>query len=131
VRARSTTPRWQVLNNALMTARTGLSVSQAKKNGELWGRIVESAVGAHLADGQAEGLYELFYWRERDKEVDFVVKRGNKLTAIEVKSGRTRNARIALDAFIQAHGKARLLLVGSGGIPLEEFLATSPVKWVA
>ena len=131
VRSRSTTPKWQVLNNALMTARTGLGVAQAKKNGELWGRIVESAVGAHLADGHAEGLYELLYWRERDKEVDFVVKRGGRLTAIEVKSGRTRTARAELDAFSSAHGKARLLLVGSGGIPLEEFLAARPEKWVA
>lgn len=131
VRTRSTTPKWQVLNNALMTARTGLGVAEAKKNSELWGRIVESAVGTHLADGHAEGRYEHFYWRERDKEVDFVVKRGNKLTAIEVKSGRTRNARIALDAFTQTHGKARLLLVGPGGIPLEEFLAEKPEKWMA
>lgn len=131
VRTRSTTPKWQVLNNALMTARFGASLSQMKKNGEVWGRIVESAVGTHLADGHAEGRFELFYWRERDKEVDFVVKRGNKLTAIEVKSGRTRNARIALDAFTDAHGRARLLLVGSGGIPLDEFMAEKPEKWLA
>ena len=131
VRSRSTTPKWQVLNNALMTARTGLSMAQAKNNGELWGRIVESAVGAYLADGHAEGSYELFYWRERDRETDFVVKRAGKLTAIEVKSGRTRTARAALDAFSAAHGKARLLLVGAGGIPLEEFLAQRPEKWIA
>lgn len=131
VRVRSTTPKWQVLNNALMTARLGLSAAQAKKDGELWGRIVESAVGAHLADGHAEGRYELFYWRERDKEVDFVVKRGGKLTAIEVKSGRTRNAKAALDAFANAHGKVKLLLVGGGGIPIEEFMAERPEKWIA
>ena len=131
VRTRSTTPKWQVLNNALMTARLGMSVSQAKKNGELWGRIVESAVGSHLADGHAEGRYELFYWRERDKEVDFVVKCNGKITAIEVKSGRTRNARIALDAFLQANGDARLLLVGPGGVPLAEFLSAKPERWLA
>ncbi len=131
VRTRSTTPKWQVMNNALMTARLGLTVAQAKKNGELWGRIVESAVGTHLADGHAEGRYELFYWRERDREVDFVIKRGKKLTAIEVKSGRTRNARVGLDAFAQANSGTKLLLVGSGGIPLDEFLAEKPEKWIA
>lgn len=131
VRTRSTTPKWQVLNNALMTAGTGLTLAQAKKDGELWGRIVESAVGTHLADGHAEGRYELFYWRERDKEVDFVVKRGTKLTAIEVKSGRMRNAKAGLDAFLEAHGPARPLLVGGNGIQVEEFLAERPEKWIA
>jgi hypothetical protein len=131
VRTRSTTPKWQVLNNALMTARMGMSVNQAKKDGERWGRIVESAVGAHLADGHAEGRYELFYWRERDKEVDFVVRCNGKLTAIEVKSGRPRPARRGMDAFLQAHPGARLLLVGAGGISLEEFLSRVPEGWLA
>ncbi len=130
VRTRSSTPKWQVLNNALLTARQGLTLSQARANGELWGRIAESAVGAHLADGRAEGLYELCYWRERDKEVDFVVKRGSKLTAIEVKSGRTRTAKAALDAFAAAHPTARMLLVGHGGISFADFLSQPPEKWV-
>lgn len=131
VRSRSSTPKWQVLNNALMTARTGLTLAQAKHDGERWGHIVESAVGAHLADGRDEGLFELFYWRERDKEVDFVVRRGKKITAIEVKSGRTRTARAALDAFTAAHGHARLLLIGGGGISLEDFLSAPPDKYMA
>lgn len=131
VRKRSSTPKWQVMNNALMNARSGLTVAQAKRDPEGWGRTVESAVGAHLADGHADGRYELFYWRDRDKEVDFVVRRGDKLTAIEVKSGRPRHAKVGLEAFVAAHGKAKLLLVGGGGIPVEEFLSKPPEHWVA
>lgn len=131
VRARSSTPKWLVMNNALMTARSGLTLAQAKRDGELWGRIVESAVGAHLADGHAEGRFELYYWRDRDREVDFVVKRGGKLTAIEVKTARTRQAKQGMEAFVAAHGKARLLLVGGGGIAVEEFLSNPPDHWIA
>jgi len=126
VRTRSSTPKWQVMNNALMNARSGMTLAQAKRDPERWGRIVESAIGAHLADGHADGRYELFYWRDRDKEVDFVVRRGDKLTAIEVKSGQPRHAKVGLEAFVAAHDKAKLLLVGGGGISVEEFLSKPP-----
>jgi len=131
VRTRSSTPKWQVLNNALFTAHLKLSAKEARKDPVLHGRIVESAVGAHLANGHADGLYELNYWRERDKEVDFVVHRAGKLTAIEVKSGKARTSTKGMDAFVAAHGEARLLLVGGNGIPLEEFLSVPPAHWIA
>lgn len=131
VRTRSSTPKWQVLNNALFTAHLKMSAKEAREDPVLYGRIVESAVGAHLADGLADGLYELNYWRERDKEVDFVVNCGGKLTAIEVKSGKARTSAKGMDAFVAAHGQARLLLVGGSGIPLEEFLSMPPTHWIA
>jgi len=131
VRTRSSTPKWQVLNNALFTSHLKMASKEAMKDPVLHGRIVESAVGAHLADGHADGLYELNYWRERDKEVDFVINRGGNLTAIEVKSGKARANVNGMDAFVAAHGDSRLLLVGGNGIPLEEFLAQPPSHWIA
>lgn len=38
------------------------------------GRLIESPVGAHLANAAAAGECELFYWRDRGQEVDFVVR---------------------------------------------------------
>ena len=130
VRQRNASPKLQVLNTALMTAPSGLSPKQVRADRELWGRLVESAVGAHLANAAAAGICELFYWRDRDREVDFVVRRGRSLTAIEVKSGTNREVPAGLDAFAAAYHPKRTLLVGGDGIPLEEFLGKPVEHWV-
>ncbi len=98
---------------------------------DLWGRLVESAVGAHLANAAAVGDCSLFYWRDRNREVDFVVRTDRQLVAIEVKSGRRREALPGLAAFEAAFSPTRLLLVGGDGIALEEFLARPVSHWVA
>lgn len=51
------------------------------------GRIFESLVGSQLV----RTGNELFYWRERNDEVDFVLKSGRSIWAIEVKSGRKKS----------------------------------------
>ena len=131
VRLRGSSPKLQVLNTALMSAQSGRSLEEARAEPEFWGRIVESAVGAHLANAAAAGECELFYWRERNHEVDFVVRVGRTLTAIEVKSGRTRDALPGLTAFAEAFKPARQLLVGADGIPVEEFLLAPVARWTA
>jgi len=98
-RRRGSSPKLQVLNTALMTATTGLSFREARADGQYWGRLVESAVGAHLANAEAAGLCTVYYWRHRGREVDFVVRQGKRLVAIEVKSGRRRDALPGLAAF--------------------------------
>ena len=129
-RSRGSIPKLQVLNTALMTAQAGMSFAEARANREFWGRLVESAAGAHLANAAATGACEVFYWRERNREVDFVVRAGRTVSAIEVKSGRAREALAGMDAFAAAFKPARMLLVGGGGIALEEFLARPVEHWV-
>jgi len=129
VRQRGSSPKLQVLNTALMTAQSGLTLKEARADREFWGRLTESAVGAHLANAAAAGTCALFYWRERDKEVDFIVRAGRSLTAIEVKSGRTRHAQASLAAFAEAFKPKRKLLIGGDGIPVEEFLARPVEHW--
>jgi predicted AAA+ superfamily ATPase len=75
------------------------------------------------------GECELYYWREGNREVDFVARAGRVLTAIEVKSGRPRLAQPGLTAFAEAFKPKRTLVVGSGGIPVEEFLARPVAHW--
>jgi hypothetical protein len=72
----------------------------------------------------------VFYWREGAKEVDFILQQGRSLTAVEVKSGRQRESLAGIDAFSKLYRPQRKLLVGSGGIPLEEFLSFPPSRWV-
>lgn len=126
VRQRGSSPKLQVLNNALKTAQTVRGFTATRNDPELWGRLFESAVGAYLAGESRAGEFEIFYWREVSKEVDFVLRRGGKLVTVEVKSGRRRDALPGVAAFQKAFGPARNYLVGTGGIPAEEFLQIPP-----
>ncbi len=124
LRKRSSSPKFQVLNTALMSATSGLTLNQAKKDGIFWGRLVESAVGTHLAAASFRGACRVFYWREGDHEVDFVVEAENQLLALEVKSARpSSKAYAGMATFAKRFSPSRSLLVGSGGIALETFLA--------
>ncbi|HEX8010667.1 MAG TPA: ATP-binding protein [Casimicrobiaceae bacterium] len=129
-RSRGSSPKLQVLNTALMTAGSGLSLAEARSDGEGWGRLVESAIGAHLANAAAAGDCTLYYWRERSEEVDFVVRAGRRLVAIEVKSGRAPQAHPGMAAFSAAFKPQRTLLVGGGGIAIDEFLAQPVTHWL-
>lgn len=130
VRQRGSSPKLQVFNTALMTAQSGYTLKEAASDREYWGRVVESAVGAHLANAAAAGECEVFYWRDRGVEVDFIVRSGRSVTAIEVKSGRTHNGRSGLMAFGAAFKPQRKLLVGGDGITLEAFLSRPVLFWV-
>ena len=130
VRQRGSSPKLQVLNTALMSAQSGLTLKEARGDREFWGRLTESAVGAHLANAAATGQCILFYWRDRNREVDFVIQVGRVLTAIEVKSGRAPATQPGLEAFAAAFKPRRKLLVGGDGIPVEEFLMRPVGHWV-
>jgi predicted AAA+ superfamily ATPase len=130
LRRRGSSPKLQVFNTALMTAQSGLSLSEARADRDFWGRLVESAVGAHLVNAASAGTFEVFYWRERNREVDFVVRRGKSLVAIEVKSGRKRDTLRGMAAFAERFRPTRKLLVGSDGIAVEEFLSKPAEHWV-
>ncbi len=124
VRKRSSSPKLLVLDTALMSAVRGITPAEARDDPDYWGRLVETAVGAHLMAQAQEVPQRVMYWRERDLEVDYVVEDARKLTAIEVKSGREREgSRRGLDAFVTRRPGAEVRIVGSGGTPLEQFLA--------
>ena len=122
-------PKYQVYNNALLTAYKGHSFLSDRIDTRLWGRWVESAVGAHLLSMAEELDYNVYYWRDAsrtkdksDQEVDFVIDNNGELTAIEVKSGR-RGINSGLPAFVKAFNPKRAFIVGIGGVSLEDFLS--------
>jgi predicted AAA+ superfamily ATPase len=121
VRQRRSTPKLMALDTALVAATSGRTYEEARTDPKHWGRLVETAVGAHLV-ATRDPRAEILYWRDRGKEVDFVIERGAQLTAIEVKSGQQRDALPGLAAFEQAFGQVQKRLVGGDGTPLEAFL---------
>jgi uncharacterized protein len=129
VRQRGSSPKLQVFNTALMTAQSSYGLKEAKTDREYWGHLVESAVDAHLVNAAAPGECEVFYWRERSVEVDFIVRCGHTLTALEVKSGRASAARSGLQVFSELFKPRRKLLVGADGIALESFLSRPAEFW--
>jgi len=130
VRQRGSSPKLQVFNTALMTALSGLSPEQARADSEFYGRLVESAIGAYLVNGAARGACELYYWRQGDREVDFVVRAAQRLFAIEVKSTARRGALSGMASFRKAFEPDRALLVGADGIDLAEFLSRPIEDWM-
>jgi predicted AAA+ superfamily ATPase len=126
VRQRASSPKFLVLNTALMSASGPGNIKELKQKPDQWGRWVESAVGSSLANGITGKNIELYYWSNRNREVDFVLSRNDELVAIEVKSGRQKGSFPGMEAFSKEFKVKRKLLVGSQGISLEEFLAILP-----
>jgi uncharacterized protein len=130
IRQRGSSPKFQVLNGAFMTCQSELSFDQAKKNHAYWGRLVESAVGAHLMNEASSEGVGVYYWREGEKEVDFVIQHGKSITAIEVKSVSGQGSSSGMDEFARKFKPKKLLLVGGDGIPVEDFLRKPIASWI-
>ena len=130
VRRRASSPKLLVYNTALMSVMGNCSFDELQADRELWGRWVESAVGAYLLNQTIGRDLELYYWAQGNREVDFVLVKGNKITAIEVKSGASRVTLPGIDAFAKEFPVTRSFLVGAQGIPLTEFLTTPATEWL-
>jgi len=128
-RRRASAPKFNVLNTALMSSATPYTLTQAQADRSYWGRLVESAVGAHLWN-TAASHEEVSYWRESPHEVDFVISDAVRLTAIEVKSAASAGKLSGLEAFAKQHPHSKPLLVGAGGIALTEFLSYPLAHWL-
>jgi len=125
VRKRSSSPKFQTYNTAITNCNSNETFASARSNPESWGRIVESAIGAHLLNWSFEYPFRVYYWRDRNLEVDFILEKGGKLIALEVKSGRKKISR-GLSEFTTQFNPVRSIIVGTGGIPWAEFLETDP-----
>ncbi len=119
---KASSPKLQVLNTALITAQTDTGFEKTRLDGERWGRLVESAIGAHLINITQGTDVTVLYWRDRNREVDFVLKKGKELIAVEVKSGAAKKSLPGMEAFSKNYRAKKLLLVGGGGIGVDEFL---------
>jgi len=95
IQKKGSSPKLIPAANALMSLFDGIDR----------GRKFEVMIGNHLISK----YQNVTYWREGDREVDFVVKLPRKIVAIEVKSGRKR-ANTGLEAFLK-HFNAKTLII--------------------
>jgi uncharacterized protein len=126
LRQRASIPKLVIWNNALVNAWPGTDFRSVRDHHDQWGWLVENAVGGYLLNQMPE--HTVYYWRQGNDEVDYVLHYGDQVLALEVKSGRPRAAG-GLQAFHRLYPKAKTLIVGAGGVPLEQFFTTRPTEW--
>ncbi len=126
VRRRRSTPKMAPYSTAMMTAFDARTMEQGRSDPEWWGRLSEVAVGARLLADTADSRADVCYWRQRvggrDFEVDYVLRRHDVAVGIEVKSTGYQSDTKGLSAFRDSFPEARTVIVGRGGVPLDEFL---------
>jgi hypothetical protein len=125
VKTKISSPKMQVYNNALITAYTQQPMSQVMLDPVHWGRWVENIVGTHLLNASREQSFELWYWRDGNKEIDFILKKGKQLIAIEVKAGN-RLSSSGLTAFENLYGPCTKILIGTEGLIWKDFIKMNP-----
>jgi predicted AAA+ superfamily ATPase len=124
---RSSSPKFQVHNTALISAQRNDSFEEALIRPDEWGRLVESSVGAHLINYSIPEGFTVSYWRERNEEIDFVLEKKGKVIGLEVKSGTIQTSS-GLSAFRTAFNPDKTLLIGNSGLPWQEFLKINPTE---
>lgn len=122
VRQKASIPKLQVYNNALMRVYSPLTYEQALFDRKVWGHIFESGIGAYIVNQAFLHRFEVFYWRERDNEVDFILRKKGSVVAIEVKSNAEKNTR-GMDRFKEMFNPKIAFIVGDGGMSAEDFLS--------
>jgi|JI6StandDraft_1071083.scaffolds.fasta_scaffold83420_1 predicted AAA+ superfamily ATPase len=130
LRQKSSSPKFQVFNSALTTAQSHLSFESTQRNPEAWRNLIESAIGAHLINSALSSRIEIFYWKEDNYEVDFVIRKGETILTLMVKPSKKGVRLGGVEAFSKVQGQHHNLIVGEGGIPVDEFLLTPLESWM-
>lgn len=121
-RRKASIPKLQVYNNALKMVFSPFTFEQAILDRKAWGHIFESGIGAYLISQAFTHRFEVFYWRERNDEVDFILRKKGAVVAIEVKSNAEKRTD-GLDKFRQLFNPQSSFIVGDGGIRVEDFFS--------
>lgn len=127
IRKRSSSPKFQVYNNALLSAQQTDTFSEILEKPVDWGRIIESAVGVHLVNQALREQYVVYYWRDRNDEVDFVLERQGAMIAIEVKSGYSKNKK-GMNAFKKKFNPDKIYFIDNKSLSWSDFLKINPVE---
>lgn len=130
LRQKASSPKLQVLNTALTTAQSHLSFEATKQQREFWRRLIECTIGAHLLNSTFGTKTEVFYWKEDNRAIDFVVQNDNNLVVIDVNNSQKGKNIQGVDVFTQKYFPAKTIFVGEGGISIENFLLNPLSSWL-
>ena len=125
IRKRSSSPKFQVHNNALISAQRIEFFDEIVAKKEEWGRMVESSIGSHLINSGLVSNFKVYYWRHRNDEIDFVLEKRGKVIGLEVKTNSTKSTN-GMNAFSKTYQPDKVLMIGNGGLPWQEFLKLNP-----
>lgn len=126
-RHKSSSPKFQVYNTAFISSQMVETLSEIRNQPDKWGRIVEAAIGAHLVNFALTESFEVYYWRNRNNEIDFVIERNGKIIGLEVKTGFKKFSS-GINIFYKEFNPKKILLVGEKGLQFEEFLNINPIE---
>jgi len=118
---RKSSPRLMVFDTSLISA-TSSSIENLLSDPAQKGHLIESAVGAYLLAKSKHDSFDVFWWRDDNNEVDFVIRKGHMVTAIEVKSGRIKNIN-GLIEFTRKFPDSRPLIIGDSNLSIKDFLS--------
>jgi len=126
LRQKVSSPKLVLLNNALVNASDQRTFSDLRKNPILWGRLLENVVGASLVNNNVGKAAEVYYWRERDHEIDFVLKQGERVLGIEVKTTNSKKPKGA-EPFLKKFSGAKVITaaIQGGDVTVEELISLS------
>lgn len=127
IKQKSSSPKFQVHNTALISSQSNESFKEIKNSPPKWGRMIESAIGSHLLNNSLPNNYKVYYWREGDYEVDFVITKGNKTIALEIKSNVAKNLK-GTNHFVNKFSPSKTILIDESNFSWKEFLKINPVE---
>jgi uncharacterized protein len=125
LRQRASIPKFQVHNTALISSQSHDTFHSILNNPEKWGRIVESGIGANLLNYSHSGKFNLYYWREQNNEVDFVLEKDDKIIGLEIKSGFTEKLS-GITYFKKHFNPYKIFVIGKSGINWKDFIKINP-----
>lgn len=121
VLVKSSSPKWMTYNTSLSSVYSGESFSETRNHPDKWGRRIEQSVGSYLLNQSRLSDFKVFYWRDSNFEVDFVIQKDKKIITIEVKSGKAK-FHAGLEVFKKKYKTFKTILVSDDSIPWKEFL---------
>lgn len=127
---KASSPKLQVLNTALATVQGSLSFEETRKDPELWKKRIECAIGAHLINSYFGTRTEIFYWKEGNRLIDFIIRKDRNLVVININNAHKGRNIQGIETFKAKYEPTKILFVGEGDIPVEDFLSKPLVVWV-
>lgn len=125
IKSKQSIPKWLVYNTSLSSVYEDFNLSALLQNLDKWGRKVEQAIGAHLLNSARVHNFKVFYWKDVNDEVDFVIQKGNSIIPIEVKIGKVKYHQ-GLTNFSRKFKIKKSILISDDAFKWQEFLMMDP-----